>query len=105
MSAWIFEAAMLIAFGCSWPASIAKSLRTKFVRGKSPVFMAIVLFGYGCGILHKVLNPPAPDAAFLARHILWLYFADMALVATDLFLYFLYRKNGERAARQEGKEG
>ncbi len=96
MQGWIFEAAMLIAFGCSWPASIVKSLRTRFVRGKSPIFMAIVLLGYACGILHKVLNPPPETAGFLARHILWLYWLDMALVGTDLALYFRFRKNKEQ---------
>lgn len=95
MKAWLFEALMLLAFGCSWPASIAKSLRTRFVRGKSPAFMCIVLGGYACGIAHKVLNPPPPDAGFLAAHILWLYALDMALVATDLALYFRFRKNPE----------
>ena len=93
MSAWVFEAAMLVAFGFSWPASIWKSLTTRSVRGKSPAFMFIVLFGYTCGIIHKVLNPPAAEAGFLARHMIALYALDMALVATDLTLYFLFRKN------------
>ena len=31
----IFEVMMLVCFGVSWPISIAKSLRTRFVRGKS----------------------------------------------------------------------
>lgn len=84
---------MLVAFGFSWPASIYKSLKTRFVRGKSPCFMFIVLFGYTCGIVHKVLNPPAVDAGFLAQHMIALYALDMALVTTDLTLYFLFRKN------------
>ncbi len=95
MTGWIFEALMLIAFGCSWPASIAKSLRTRFVRGKSPAFMLIVITGYICGITHKLLNPPAPDAGFLASCVLWLYVGVLLLVSTDLFLYFLFRKNTE----------
>lgn len=93
MGAWLFEALMLLAFGCSWPASIAKSLRTRFVRGKSPAFMCIVLAGYACGIVHKLLNPPAPGAGFLAAHILWLYALDMALVGADLCLYLRFRDN------------
>ena len=99
MSAWVFEALMLLAFGCSWPASIAKSLRTRFVRGKSPAFMVIVLGDYLCGIVHKLLNPPGPDAGVLAACVLWLYVLDMALVGTDLTLYFLFRKNAEPAGR------
>ncbi len=95
MSTWIFEALMLIAFGCSWPASIAKSLRTRFVRGKSPMFMGIVISGYICGILHKLINPPPADATFLARNIVWLYIIVLLLVTTDLVLYLLFRKNEE----------
>ncbi len=98
MSAWFFEALMLLAFGCSWPASIAKSLRTRFVRGKSPTFMVIVLAGYLCGIVHKLLNPPGAEAGFLAGHVLWLYVLDMALVGFDLALYVLFRKNAEPRA-------
>ncbi len=95
MTGWIFEALMLVAFGCSWPASIAKSLRTRFVRGKSPAFMCIVITGYVCGITHKVLNPPPADAGFLASCVLWLYVGVLGLVTTDLVLYFLFRKNAE----------
>jgi hypothetical protein len=92
MTGWLFEALMLLAFGVSWPASISKSLRTRFVRGKSPAFMMIVISGYACGIVHKLLNPPA-DADFLAKYVLWLYVMDLLLVSTDLTLYFLFRKN------------
>ena len=99
MSAWVFEALMLLAFGCSWPASIAKSLRTRFVRGKSPAFMVIVLAGYLCGVVHKLLNPPGADAGALAPYVLWLYVLDMAMVGTDLTLYFLFRKNAGPVGR------
>ena len=63
------------------------------MRGKSPAFMAIVIGGYLCGIAHKLLNPPDADASLLARSVLWLYVLDAALVATDLALYLLFRKN------------
>ena len=99
MTTWFFEALMLIAFGCSWPASIMKSLRTRFVRGKSPAFMFIVIGGYACGVIHKLLNPPAADASFLAQCVIWLYLLDMALVGSDLTLYFLFKKNTEPVKR------
>jgi hypothetical protein len=51
----VFETVMLICFGVSWPVSIAKTLRTKVVVGKSPLFMVIVCVGYACGIAHKAL--------------------------------------------------
>jgi hypothetical protein len=91
MTGWLFEAMMLLAFGVSWPASIAKSLRTRFVRGKSPMFMCIVMSGYVCGIIHKTLNPPTEPG--IEQYVLWLYVMDLLLVTTDLVLYILFRKN------------
>ena len=77
----ILELAMLFAFGFSWPFAIAKTYRTKRVDGKSPAFMFIVIFGYCCGI-----------AAHLAEGaklwLCWVYLLDIALVSTDLALYF-----------------
>ncbi len=78
----IFEATMLICFGLSWPISIAKSLRTKVVSGKSPLFMAVVCFGYACGVTHKLL--------YSMDWIIGLYALNMVLVVTDLVLYFRY---------------
>ncbi len=80
-----FEFAMLACFGFSWPFSIAKSIRTKRTAGKSPAFMAIVMAGYACGIAHKFL--------FAYDWVVWVYFVDTALVATDFALYFKYRRN------------
>lgn len=78
---------MLFAFGFSWPFAIAKTYQAKRVDGKSPMFMCIVLFGYACGIAAHLVEGTK----------LWLcavYLVDMALVATDLVLYFHYfRKN------------
>jgi hypothetical protein len=78
----VFEIAMLLCFGLSWPVSIAKALRTKMVAGKSPVFMTLIIVGYLCGIIHKVLY--SPDWVTL------LYAVNMFMVAIDLFLYFRY---------------
>ncbi len=78
----IFEALMLLCFGISWPISVAKSIRTKVVSGKSPLFMAIVCFGYFCGIVHKV--------QYSFDLITILYAVNMILVAVDLSLYFIY---------------
>jgi hypothetical protein len=84
----IFEAIMLICFGVSWPVSIAKSVRTKVVVGKSPAFMVIVCVGYLCGIIHKAL--------FSMDWIIILYAANMIMVAVDLLLYYRYVSRGEQ---------
>lgn len=78
-----FEAGMLICFGISWPFSIAKSIRTRVVAGKSRSFMVIVAFGYICGIAHKLL--------FARDFILILYIMNLLLVCIDLVLYYRYR--------------
>ena len=83
-----FEFGMLFAFGFSWPFAIARTWRAKRVDGKSPWFMAVVLVGYACGIAARLVDgKPAND--WLA----WVYLLDMALVSTDLALYFRFRKN------------
>lgn len=79
----IFEATMLICFGLSWPISIAKSVRTKVVTGKSPLFMVLLCCGYLCGVIHKLL--------YSLDGVILLYTLNMILVATDLTLYFRYR--------------
>lgn len=83
MSMSPFEIGMLVCFGVSWPISIAKALRTRQVKGKSPVFMAIVAVGYVCGILHKLR----------VRYdlVILLYVFNLVMVCTDLALYLRYR--------------
>jgi hypothetical protein len=85
----MFEAMMLMCFGVSWPVSIAKALRTKVVAGKSPLFMAIVCFGYLSGVIHKAL--------YSFDWIIALYVMNFILVAFDLFLYFFYSRRAKAA--------
>lgn len=86
----VFEAVMLVCFGISWPISIAKTLRTKVVAGKSPLFMAIVAFGYVNGVIHKALHSH--------DWIIVLYAVNAVLVVTDLTLYFVYAPKRRRFA-------
>lgn len=52
-----FEILMLIAFGASWPLTVIKSLKTKSTKGKSALFLMLIIFGYLCGITAKLINP------------------------------------------------
>ena len=92
----IFEATMLLCFGVSWPISIAKSLRTKIVSGKSPVFMAILCLGYMSGIAHKAL--------YSLDWIMLLYAFNMLMIMTDLFLYFMYLPREKQVATRPEEE-
>jgi hypothetical protein len=81
----VFEILMLLCFAVSWPISIAKALRTKVVKGKSPIFMMIIILGYAFGIINKIINH------FDMVTFLWAF--NMLLVSIDLFLYYKYIKN------------
>lgn len=78
----IWEVLFLVCFAISWPVSIAKSLRTKVVIGKSPLFMSLIILGYIFGIIHKFL--------YNKDIVVFLYMFNALLVSTDLFLYYLY---------------
>lgn len=92
----IWEVLFLLCFAVSWPLSIAKSLRTKIVIGKSPTFMSLIILGYIFGIIHKAL--------YSHDIVIWLYVFNAVLVATDLVLYFTYigrnRKELQRSKQQ-----
>lgn len=85
---------MLVCFGASWPFSIAKTLRTRFVRGKSAIFLLLIVVGYACGIVAKCLNPDPLTGR--VQLVVWLYALNLAMVAFDLFLYGRFRNNRER---------
>ena len=84
MLSQILEFAMLFAFGFSWPFAIHRTYKAKRVDGKSPAFMVIVLVGYACGIAAHLVEGTK-------LWLCWVYLVDMALVSTDLTLYFRYR--------------
>ena len=76
----IFEAGMLLCFGAAWPVSIYKSAVSKTTKGKSLLFMFVILAGYAFGIIHK---------AFI--HYDWvivLYILNFVMVAVDIALFF-----------------
>jgi hypothetical protein len=89
----VFEIAMLICFGVSWPVSIAKSIRTRIVTGKSPIFMVIVCFGYTFGIIHKLL--------YSRDWVIVLYALNMVMVTIDLILYFNISKKSASCGNLE----
>ncbi len=90
----IWEVLFLLCFAISWPVSIAKSLRTKVVIGKSPLFMSLVVLGYIFGIIHKLL--------YSRDIVIFMYIFNATLVSIDLFLYFLYiGKNRKQMLHQK----
>lgn len=75
----LFEIIMLICFGLSWPISIAKTLKTRNVEGKSVIFLYIIITGYLAGIIHKILNN--------FNWVTYLYALNACMVACDAYLW------------------
>ena len=85
----IFEMGMMIAFGFAWPFSIYKSFKSKSTKGKSIHFLLIVVFGYVCGLIHKILYNPDIVIVFYALNAL--------MVAVDSLLYLKNAINERKA--------
>jgi len=79
-----FEILMLICFGISWPISIAKSIKTKNVQGKSVIFLYILVLGYIFGILNKIYNN--------YDFVVYLYALNAFMIMIDIFLWYKYNK-------------
>ena len=80
----IFEAGMLLCFGASWPFSVYKTWKAKSNKGKSLIFLWLVLIGYGCGIAHKLLNS--------RDWVIAIYVLNATLVLVDIALCTIYTR-------------
>ena len=81
----VFEAGMLVCFGASWPMAVRKTYKSKCVQGKSVSFSFLVLTGYICGIIHKIL--------FSYDWVLLLYILNLMFLIMDICLYYRYKNN------------
>jgi len=75
----IFEAVMLICFGFAWPFNIYKSYKSRTAKGKSIIFLIVVLAGYISGIAHKILY--SRDIALI------FYLLNFIMVSIDILLF------------------
>ena len=80
----IFEMIMVLSFGLSWPISIAKTLKAKTAKGKSPIFIGLIVFGYVCGITSKIL-------AQNITYVFVFYCLNLVMTSFDLCLNLYYR--------------
>ena len=81
----VFEAGMMVCFGISWPIAAYKTYKAKCVQGKSIYFSFLILLGYICGIIHKLL--------YSLDIVLSLYLINVFFLLIDMFLWFKYRNN------------
>jgi phage shock protein PspC (stress-responsive transcriptional regulator) len=80
----VFEAIMLLCFGAAWPINIAKTLKNRSAKGKSGLFLAVLIAGYIAGITHKIL--------YSQDIVMVLYIVNLVMVSTDFGLYLYFKK-------------
>ncbi len=90
------ETMMLIIFGCSWPANISKSLKSKTTLGKSVLFECLVVIGYTFGVIGKIIIYKRTG---VLQYSFWFYIADILLVLTDIAIYMRNLKLDKKAGR------
>lgn len=88
----ILEIVMMITFGASWPFSILKTWRTKTAKGKSFIFLTLILLGYLSGIVSKFC-----DVAVNWK-LVGVYSLNLFLVGTDYVLCVIYTLREKRHA-------
>ena len=78
------EIGMLVGFGAAWPMNIYKSLTSRTAAGRSLTFQWAIIFGYVCGIIHKLI--------YSNDVVLYLYVLNLLMVSTDTVLFYRNRR-------------
>ena len=95
----LFEILMVVSFGASWPFNVIKSFKTRTAKGKSPVFLLLILFGYVAGIISKLINPVYMASFANKWYVLFFYVLNFIMVSAD-FILFLRNKRLDKIASQ-----
>ncbi|MBQ9539438.1 MAG: hypothetical protein IJU95_09205 [Treponema sp.] len=80
----IFEAVMLVCFGCSWPLNVIKAYKARSTKGTSLAFILLIITGYVAGILAKYINGQK-------NYVLGVYFINLIIVLVNLAVFFRNR--------------
>ena len=86
----ILEIIMLLCFGFSWPINARKAWKARTAKGKSPVFLSLILIGYIAGVASKFVNPAFDFAS--KWYVLFFYVLNFIMVSVDLGIYFRNKK-------------
>lgn len=87
----IFETAMLVCFGLSWPINLVKAIKSKTAKATSLKFLLLITFGYLCGIAAKLVSHQF-------NYVLAVYILNLLVVAANLVVYFINRRHDKNAA-------
>lgn len=94
----IFEATMILVFGISWPINVIKAYKGRTSKGKTALFDYLVLFGYSCGVISKIISHNY-NLAF------YFYFPNICMILADTIIFYRNRKlDREREALEAAAE-
>lgn len=93
----ILEVIMIICFGASWPFNVIKSYKARTAKGKSPVFLCLIILGYIAGIAAKFMNETFMASISEKWYVLFFYFLNLIMVSADLVLYLRNRRLDKRS--------
>lgn len=99
----IFEIIMIVSFGASWPMNVMKSYKARTTKGKSLMFLLLILFGYVAGITSKLINTDYMDQFAQKWYVLIFYILNFVMVGIDTILYFRNKKLDKLAAEQKAE--
>ena len=86
----LFEAAMLVCFGLSWPLNALKAYKAGTAKGTSWQFIGLITVGYAAGIAAKF-------ASASINWVLAVYFINVICLGANWLVYFRNRKLGAAA--------
>lgn len=81
----LFEAAMLVCFGLSWPLNALKAYKAGTAKGTSWQFIGLITVGYAAGIAAKF-------ASASTNWVLAVYFINVICLGANWLVYFRNRK-------------
>ena len=88
----ILEIVMIVCFGVSWPFNVVKSYRARTAKGKSLLFLILILAGYCAGIVSKLMNSTYMADFSSKWYVLFFYLLNFVMVFADLCRYFRNRR-------------
>ena len=94
----ILEVTMIVCFGASWPFNVIKSYKARTAKGKSPMFLILIISGYIGGIISKLLNTAYMASFASIWYVLFFYVLNLIMVSIDLCLYIRNRRLDKAAA-------
>ncbi|NLY81238.1 MAG: hypothetical protein GX078_00475 [Clostridiales bacterium] len=93
----IFETAMLLCFGASWPLALFKNYKSGTATGMSLPFLLLITLGYIFGLTAKV-------ASDNYTYVFWVYIFNLSLLVLNLMVY-VRNSNLDRGIEAEKTTG